>query len=53
MTSTDKDQTIRHRICRAMQTAVSDLASALPRHTVVPYPNIPKKQYPLNTDRTC
>ncbi len=43
----------RTRICRAMQESISGLASALPRHTVVPYVNIPKKQYPLNTDRTC
>ena len=42
----------RTRICRAMQESISDLASALPRHTVVPYVNIPKKQYPLNTDRS-
>ena len=42
----------RTRICRAMQASISDLASALPQHTIVPYPNIPKKQYPLNTDRT-
>ena len=43
----------RARICRAMQASISDMASALPQHTVIPYPNIPKKQYPLNTDRTC
>ena len=36
----------------ALMEAISDLASALPQHTVVPYPNIPKRQYPLNTDRT-
>ena len=41
----------RKRICDAMKKAVTDLATALPRHVVVPYPNIPKKQYPLNTDR--
>ena len=41
----------RLRICRAMQESISDLASALPQHTVIPYVNIPKKQYPLNTDR--
>ena len=41
----------RARICKAMMEGVSDLASALPEHTVVPYPNIPKNQYPKNTDR--
>lgn len=42
----------RTRICSAMMEAISDLASALPQHTVIPYPNIPKCRYPLNTDRT-
>lgn len=42
----------RERICEAMMSAISDLAAALPQHTVVPYPNIPKGDYPLNTDRT-
>ena len=41
----------RERICTALLEAISDLASALPQHTVIPYPNIPKHQYPLNTDR--
>ena len=41
----------RARICGVLLEAVSDLASALPEHTVVPYPNIPKNQYPKNTDR--
>ena len=41
----------RERICRAMMEAISDLATALPEHTVIPYVNIPKKQYPKNTDR--
>ena len=38
----------RARICREMQEAITDLARGLPRHTVVPYPNIPKKDYPCN-----
>ena len=42
----------RTRICRALLTSISDMASALPQHTVIPYLNIPKKQYPLNTDRS-
>ena len=45
------DDEERKRICSAMMEAVSDLASALPQHRVVPYPNIPKGDYPLNTDR--
>ena len=36
----------RHRICQELMDAVTALAEALPEHTVVPYPNIPKKQYP-------
>lgn len=40
----------RKRICSAMMNAITELAAALPQHTVIPYPNIPKKQYPLNTD---
>ena len=47
-----QDDDERERICHAMMEAISDLASALPEHTVVPYPNIPKNRYPLNTDRT-
>ena len=39
----------RERICAAIADSVTEMAAALPRHTVVPYLNIPKKQYPLNT----
>ena len=42
----------RKRICDALMKEITGLAAALPQHTVVPYPNIPKKQYPLNTDNT-
>ena len=42
----------RTRICGAMMEAVTGLARTLPQHTVVPYPNIPKDRYPLNTDCT-
>ena len=38
----------RRRIADALMDAVTDLAVALPEHTVVPYPNIPKKDYPKN-----
>ncbi|MGM9548363.1 MAG: hypothetical protein ACI3V5_00750 [Faecousia sp.] len=38
----------RRRICEYLMEQVTDMARALPEHTVVPYPNIPKKQYPSN-----
>lgn len=38
----------RSRICRALQLEITALAEALPLHTVVPYRNIPKKDYPRN-----
>ena len=40
----------RARICEAMMDGVTELARALPEHIVVPYPNIPKKQYPTNKE---
>ena len=40
----------RRRVCTAMMEGVTALAAALPPHTVIPYPNIPKGRYPLNTD---
>ena len=44
------DEEERERICLSMMNAITDLAVSLPPHTVVPYLNIPKDQYPLNTD---
>ena len=41
----------RTRVCAELMEAITALAAALPEHVVVPYPNIPKNQYPLNTDR--
>ncbi|MBO4915041.1 MAG: hypothetical protein J5449_07525 [Oscillospiraceae bacterium] len=38
----------RRRICDAMMDGVTELACSLPEHTVVPYRNIPKKDYPKN-----
>ena len=38
----------RSRICGELMEAVTELAVRLPRHTVVPYRNIPKKEYPIN-----
>ena len=36
----------RHRVCHALMDAITDLALALPPHVVVPYPNLPKSQFP-------
>ena len=38
----------RRRICGALMDAVTRIAAAQPEHTVIPYPNIPKRQYPKN-----
>lgn len=38
----------RHRICDCLKSGITDLASSLPKHTVIPYRNIPRKLYPQN-----
>lgn len=38
----------RQRIREYLMTAITDIACALPPHTVVPYRNIPKRHYPCN-----
>ncbi len=38
----------RRRICEQLMRSVSQMARELPRHRVVPYNNIPKKEYPYN-----
>ena len=38
----------RVRICNALMDAITDLARGLPRHTVIPYLNLSKKDYPFN-----
>jgi len=38
----------RARICNYLMDEITNLACALPQHRVVPYPNMPKKDYPLN-----
>ena len=38
----------RRRICDALMDAITDIALSQPEHTVVPYPNIPKRDYPKN-----
>ncbi len=40
----------RKRICLYLKEEITKIAGALPVHRVVPYRNIPKKYYPLNTD---
>ncbi len=40
--------TQRSRICRHLMEEITATAEALPEHTVVPYRNIPKKDYPTN-----
>ncbi len=40
----------RKRIAHAMMDGVSRIAKSLPQHVVVPYPNIPKSEYPLNRE---
>ena len=43
------DDEERERISTEMMESVTGLAAALPQHAVIPYPNISKDQYPLNT----
>lgn len=38
----------RRRICDYLMDSITDMAETLPLHRVVPYRNIPKKQYPMN-----
>ncbi len=38
----------RRRICEYLMDSISQTASSLPEHRVVPYNNIPKKDYPMN-----
>ncbi len=38
----------RVRICDRLMEEITHMACSLPPHTVVPYPNIPKKEYPRN-----
>lgn len=41
----------RHRISQYLMDAVTQIAQGLPRHRVVPYPNLPKKDYPYNVEK--
>ncbi len=38
----------RERICTYLMDEITRIATNLPRHKVVPYRNVPKKQYPFN-----
>ena len=40
----------RTRICNCLKDKITEIAVNLPEHTVVPYRNIPKRDYPKNTD---
>ncbi len=40
----------RKRICGYLMDEITRIAQELPLHVVVPYPNIPKKRYPLNKE---
>lgn len=42
----------RKRICEYLTESITDMARRLPKHIVVPYRNIPKKQYLTNKDVT-
>ncbi len=41
----------RARICDGLMQAITDMAQALPPHTVIPYENLPRKAYPMNLPR--
>lgn len=38
----------RARICEYLMKEITEIAVSLPEHTVVPYNNVPKKNYPSN-----
>ena len=38
----------RKRICGHLMQEITSIARGLPKHTVVPYPNLPKCEYPTN-----
>ena len=39
----------RKRICGLLMDRITEIAAALPEHTVIPYPNIPRSEYKKNT----
>ena len=40
----------RRRICQYLMEEITRIACDLPEHTVVPYNNVPKKEYPSNKE---
>lgn len=44
--------TQRSRICSYLMGEITAIAEALPEHIVVPYRNIPKKEYPISKERS-
>lgn len=38
----------RRRICQYLMQQITEIACSLPEHRVVPYQNVPKRDYPLN-----
>lgn len=43
----------RRRICDHLMDEITRIAVSLPRHRVVPYANLPKKEYPMNIAEEC
>lgn len=42
----------RERICAVLRDEITAMAEALPEHTVIPYRNIPRRNYPKNRPQT-
>ncbi len=40
----------RRRICDYLMGEITDIAVSLPKHTVVPYNNLPRRKYTINKD---
>lgn len=38
----------REKICAVLMDEITEIATSLPKHTVIPYPNVSKKRYPTN-----
>ena len=45
--------TQRSRICTYLMDEITAIAEALPEHTVIPYRNIPRKDYASNIPKEC
>ena len=51
--ATEPMEAERSRICTYLMDEITAIAEVLPEHTVVPYRNIPKKDYPSNIPKEC